>query len=451
MPVIDLENVSKSYWPGPVQALSGVTLDVREGEILTLLGPSGCGKTTTLRLIAGFEAPDEGTIRVRDTAVSGNGDWVPPEHRGVGMVFQDYALFPHLSVGENVMFGLHGRPKSERPGRAREVLELLDLSHHFDRYPHELSGGQQQRLCIARAIALQPEVLLMDEPCSALDPRASAQIEELTRELAQHFTVVIVTHNLQQANQVDAEVRYWKELPGRREILMALRGGYFVGEDFNALLFKDSGVSMTHPDFGPDRWEGAGKLEVQTPFGERSSLYARSELEIRTYEETEIPDRGEFSILFGARSRYFRNVEIDVAGGYGMVAFKSNDDLHRFVGEGSLRVRLPNGWALRASAANRFVSDLSGNVFVETTGRMGIEKHFGEMISASIAAFISRLENDAWAIPKNLFGGAEFRIQSRIGRHTVVAITYRYWENAGDFSIDDFNQDRVALEFFYRR
>ena len=116
-----------------------------------------------------------------------------------------------------------------------------------------------------------------------------------------------------------------------------------------------------------------------------------------------------------------------------MVAFESNDDLHRFVGEGSLRYRLPNGWTWRVSAANRFVSDLSGNVFVETTGRMGIEKHFGEMISASVSAFISRLENDAWNVRKNLFGGAEFRIQSRIGRHTVVAITYRYWDNAGDF------------------
>jgi hypothetical protein len=155
--------------------------------------------------------------------------------------------------------------------------------------------------------------------------------------------------------------------------------------------------------------------------------------------------------MMGARSRYFRNIEIDVAAGFGMVAFKSNDDLYRFVGEGSLRYRLPNGWALRASAANRFVSDLPGNVFVETTGRLGIEKHFGEMISASVAAFISRLENEAWNVPKNLFGGAEFRIQSRIGRHTVVAITYRYWDNAGDFSMDDFNQDRVAIEFFYRR
>jgi hypothetical protein len=183
----------------------------------------------------------------------------------------------------------------------------------------------------------------------------------------------------------------------------------------------------------------------------RLAADARSDLEFRTYSESEVPDRGEFAILVGARSRYFRNVEIDIAAGYGMAAFESNGDLHRFVGEGSLRYRLPNGWTWRVSAANRFVSDLSGNVFAETTGRMGIEKQFGELIAASVAVFISRLENDAWNVPKNLFGGAEFRVQSRIGRHTVVAITYRYWDNAGDFSNDDFNQNRVALELFYRR
>ncbi len=208
MPVIDLENVGKSYWPGPVQALSGVTLDVREGEILTLLGPSGCGKTTTLRLIAGFEAPDEGTIRVGDTAVSGKGDWVPPEKRGVGMVFQDYALFPHLSVGEKVMFGLHGRPKSERPGRAREVLELLDLSHAFDRYPHELSGGQQQRVALARALAPEPVVVLMDEPFSTLDAHRRDNVrDEVVGSLrSAGITCILVSHDQRDALAVSDRV-----------------------------------------------------------------------------------------------------------------------------------------------------------------------------------------------------------------------------------------------------
>jgi len=347
---------------------------------------------------------------------------------------------PYLEERDDGAFGSWIAPNLELGYRADFYELQADLGADVRRYVDDGGDLSEEfyRAIVSGEIGVLPGLTLRVSNAFSPQPERVSSPADATR-------------NLQQANQVDAEVRYWKELPGRRELLMALRGGYFVGEDFNALLFMDNGANMTHLDFEPDHWEGAGKLEVQTPFGERSSLYARSELEFRTYSESEVPDRGEFAILVGARSRYFRNVEIDVAAGYGMVAFKSNDDLHRFVGEGSLRYRLPNGWTLRASAANRFVSDLSGNVFAETTGRMGVEKHFGEMVSASIAAFISRLENEAWNTPKNLFGGAEFRIQSRIGRHSVVAITYRYWDNAGDFSQDDFNQDRVALEFFYRR
>ncbi|MBW2716223.1 MAG: hypothetical protein JRD03_09105 [Deltaproteobacteria bacterium] len=346
---------------------------------------------------------------------------------------------PYLEERNDGAFGVWIAPNLELGYRADFYELQADLGADIRRYLDESDLSEEYyRAVVNGEIGVLPGLTLRVSNAFTPQPERVSSPADATR-------------NLHQTNQVDAEVRYWKELSGRREVLVALRGGYFVGEDFNALLFMDGGASMTHTDFEPDHWEGAGKLEVQEPFGERSSLYVRSELEFRTYSESEIPDRGEFAFMMGARSRYFRNIEIDVAAGFGMVAFKSNDDLYRFVGEGSLRYRLPNGWALRASAANRFVSDLPGNVFVETTGRLGIEKHFGEMISASVAAFISRLENEAWNVPKNLFGGAEFRIQSRIGRHTVVAITYRYWDNAGDFSMDDFNQDRVAIEFFYRR
>jgi hypothetical protein len=346
---------------------------------------------------------------------------------------------PYLGERDEGAFGSWFAPNLELGYRADFYELQADLGADIRRYVDE-SGLSEEfyRAIVNGEIGILPGLTLRVSNAFKPQPERVSSPADATR-------------NLQQANQVDAEVRYWKELPGRRELLMALRGGYFVGEDFNALLFRDNGGDTIRSDFEPDHWEGAGKLEVQTPFGERSSLYARSELEFRTYLESEVPDRGEFAILVGARSRYFRNVEIDVAAGYGMVAFKSNDDLHRFVAEGSLRYRLPNGWTWRVSAANRFVSDLSGNVFVETTGRMGIEKQFGELITASVAAFISRLENDAWNVSENLFGGAEFRIQSRIGRHAAVAITYRHWENAGDYSMDDFNQDRVALELFYRR
>jgi iron(III) transport system ATP-binding protein len=217
MTIIDLDNVSKRYWPGPVEALVDVSMDVRRGEILTLLGPSGCGKTTTLRLIAGFEAPDQGQVRILDRSVSGNGEWVPPEDRGVGMVFQDYALFPHLTVGENVMFGLHDRRASDRPLRAREVLKLLDLSHHFDRYPHELSGGQQQRVALARAIAPEPVVVLMDEPFSNLDAHLRDNVrDEVVGSLrSAGITCVLVSHDQRDALAISDRVAVMNQ--GRME------------------------------------------------------------------------------------------------------------------------------------------------------------------------------------------------------------------------------------------
>ncbi len=217
MSVIDLHNVYKRYWPGSVEALVDMSMDVRQGEILTLLGPSGCGKTTTLRLIAGFEAPDQGEVRILDRSVSGNGEWVPPEARGVGMVFQDYALFPHLTVGNNVMFGLHDRRPSDRPQRARDVLRLLDLSHHFDRYPHELSGGQQQRVALARAIAPEPVVVLMDEPFSNLDAHLRDNVrDEVVGSLrSAGVTCVLVSHDQRDALAISDRVAVMNQ--GRME------------------------------------------------------------------------------------------------------------------------------------------------------------------------------------------------------------------------------------------
>jgi hypothetical protein len=259
------------------------------------------------------------------------------------------------------------------------------------------------------------------------------------------------TQNLIQTNQLDVEVRYWRELPSRRELLMTFRGSHFSGEHFDAFLFTEGGGVVLHDNFEPDHWEGAADIELQTPFGERTSLYLRSDLRYRSFSESAVTDHGEVTVLAGMRTRRFRNIEIDVAAGWGLISFESRDDVQRFVGEGSLRYRLPNGWTWRVSAANRFVSDYSGNNFVETTGRMGIEKYFGDLVSASVAGFVSGLENDAWDTDHNLFGGAEFRLRGRVARHTELALTYRYWRNAGKLSFDDFEQNRVAIELFYRR
>src|SRR5688572_19782191 len=194
--MICCHGVAKRY--GAVQAVDHAQLCIERGEFVALLGPSGCGKTTLLRLIAGFEEPEAGTVEVAGRSVAGNGTWVPPERRKVGMVFQDYALFPHLTVAENAGFGLSRR---ERKARVPIVLALVDLCGLGERYPHELSGGQQQRVALARALAPGPELVLLDEPWSNIDPHLrSSMRDELARILrAIHVTVVLVTHDREEA------------------------------------------------------------------------------------------------------------------------------------------------------------------------------------------------------------------------------------------------------------
>ncbi len=202
--MVRLSGVSRSY--GPVEAVRRVNLEVRRGEILALLGPSGCGKTTTLRLIAGFEPPDTGTIEVGGHLVAGPDTFLPPEKRRVGMVFQDYALFPHLTVAQNVAYGLpRGR---KRQARVEEVLALAHLEGLGDRMPHELSGGQQQRVALARALAPEPAVVLLDEPFSNLDAALRTRVRQEMREIlgAADATAVFVTHDQEEALSLADEV-----------------------------------------------------------------------------------------------------------------------------------------------------------------------------------------------------------------------------------------------------
>ena len=179
-------------------ALDGFDLEVRDGVLLALLGPSGCVKTTALRVMAGFERPDVGEVSVRDRTVAGPSAWVPPEKRRVGMVFQDWVLFPHLDVHDNVAFGLPSEGRRERVG---EVLEMMRLSGLERRMPHELSGGQQQRVALARALAPSPEVVLLDEPFSNLDATLKAEVRMEVRTILHEAkaTAVFVTHDQEEA------------------------------------------------------------------------------------------------------------------------------------------------------------------------------------------------------------------------------------------------------------
>ncbi|WP_121062219.1 ABC transporter ATP-binding protein [Chachezhania antarctica] len=189
-----------------------VSLSVMPGQVTCLLGPSGCGKSTTLRMVAGVEMQDEGEIWVDGTLICDTVTRVPPEARGIGLMFQDFALFPHLSVADNVAFGLKG-PKEGRYARVRDLLERVSLEPYFDAFPHELSGGEQQRVALARALAPQPRIMLMDEPFSGLDNRLRDGIRDDTLDLlkAENTAVLLVTHEPDEAMRMADEIALMRD------------------------------------------------------------------------------------------------------------------------------------------------------------------------------------------------------------------------------------------------
>jgi iron(III) transport system ATP-binding protein len=197
LPHLELAQLTKRF--GPVVSVDAMSLAVEPGEFICLLGPSGCGKTTTLRMIAGFTEPDEGEIRVHGKAISAPGAVVPPERRNMGMIFQSYAVWPHMTVGQNAGYGLRmrGVPAAEREARVAAVLGATKLAELAGRYPSELSGGQQQRVALARALAPNPEILLLDEPLSNLDANLRANMRLEIRRLHDEFrnTSIYVTHD----------------------------------------------------------------------------------------------------------------------------------------------------------------------------------------------------------------------------------------------------------------
>ena len=206
MPLLTVENISAGY--GREAVVDALSFHINRGEIVSLLGPSGCGKTTALRAIAGFEPISDGQILIAGNLASAPGVTVPPEQRSIGMVFQDYPLFPHLTISENIAFGLKKMPAVDRKVQVEHLLDATGLRKMAERYPHELSGGQQQRVALARALAPRPTLLLMDEPFSNLDielrERLSTEVRDLLK--AEGISGILVTHDQHEAFAVSDKV-----------------------------------------------------------------------------------------------------------------------------------------------------------------------------------------------------------------------------------------------------
>ena len=201
--ILQVNKIIKQFPHHPTPAVDEVSFQLTQGDILGLLGPSGCGKTTLLRMIAGFEQPSTGTIELGGNLVASTSQLLPPEQRNTGMVFQDYALFPHLSIADNIAFGLNKKKLSKKDIKHRiaEVLTLVGLDGLEKRYPHQLSGGQQQRVALARALAPQPALILLDEPLSNLDVQVRIRLRHEIRHIlkATGITAIFVTHDQEEA------------------------------------------------------------------------------------------------------------------------------------------------------------------------------------------------------------------------------------------------------------
>lgn len=209
MATVTIKHITKAF--GDNVVLKEFNETFQDGEFITLLGPSGCGKTTMLRIIAGFEKPTSGELYIDDQLVSGGKTFIPPEKRSIGMVFQSYAVWPHMNVYDNVAYPLTIKktPKTEIKKHVERVLEIVHLSQYAQRFPNQLSGGQQQRVAIARALALNPDILCFDEPTSALDPELTGEVLRVIRELkTSDRTMIVVTHEMNFARGVADKVIY---------------------------------------------------------------------------------------------------------------------------------------------------------------------------------------------------------------------------------------------------
>jgi putrescine transport system ATP-binding protein len=351
-PLLRIAAATKRF--GAFTAVDGLSLDIRAGEFFALLGPSGCGKTTLLRMLAGFEAPDDGEIFLDGRSITS----VLPHHRPVNMMFQNYALFPHLSVWENIAFGLKrlGLPKPDIDARVAEMLTLVRLQGFETRKPDQLSGGQRQRVALARSLARRPQILLLDEPLAALDKqlRASTQAELLDLQRRLGTTFIIVTHDQEEAMTVAdrigvmdkgrlvqvASPRELYEMPNSRWV------AEFVG-DINVL--EGHILSQT-----------AGRLTIATR--DAGAIVGAASSRVSHFDASHDAAGAKICVAIRPEKIRFEAVESAVEGAIENRLSGTVLDANYLGGVSVYRVRLESGFVLRISAAN--VSRQSGEAMV---------------------------------------------------------------------------------------
>ncbi len=316
MSFIEIQSVNKHY--GAAQALFDVTLSVRKGEFVTLLGPSGSGKTTLLRILSGFEPVTSGAIRMEGRDITA----VSPEKRNFGLVFQGYALFPHMTVAENIGYPLkvRRRPRSEIAERVQSILDLVQLGKFARRKPHELSGGQQQRVALARALVFRPDLLLLDEPMSALDKKLRFDLQEELRDIHRRLgtTFINVTHDQEEAMHMSDSIAVMNHgrieqygtafalyrQPASRFVAGFIGKSNFFEGQLSAGTFKANGISVTLPNAGPDgsvalmlRPEDAG---LSLTAGQAGRAAVPAEVVSSTYSG----DRALYTVSLGSDARF---------------------------------------------------------------------------------------------------------------------------------------------------
>jgi hypothetical protein len=341
--------------------------------------------------------------------------------------------------GEDTDFGIWMQPRLELDYRVPAAQVGADLGAQVPRYfDHTPLNDVWWRTQVQGEVGLWPGLSLRVGDAFTPQPVALGLPEDAPTNLAQ-------------TNRASGELRYWRELPGGRELTLGALGARFDSEKVTALVPGPGGSALVDPDFRPDFVEGGGFAELRNPIGEDHALLVRGGARHRSFDEVSDADHLEASGLLGLESRLPGGVDLDVAGGYGWLDARGSGSDPHVIGRAALGWRHASGLNFRLGFHHEMTTDLAGNDFLDTTGRISVEKYFGLRTAATVTGFLSQLDSDSLHPSGNLYGGAEIVVRRQLSRSFQISLSYRYWENAGGFELDDFSQNQASLTFSYRR